>query len=59
MDTTWDNIMYKITESTWDKLQNQSQKKSKNFQDSKIFVAKTFRIKPVNCIIFQIRDKDA
>ena len=33
--------------------------KSENFPDSKIFVAKTFWIKPVNCIIFQIRDKYA
>ena len=33
--------------------------KSKNFPDSKIFVAKNFRIKRVNCIIFQIRDKYA
>ena len=32
-------------------------RKGKNFTDSKIFVTKTFRIKPVNCIIFQIRDK--
>ena len=34
-------------------------RKGENFPDSKIFVAKTFRIKPVNCIIFQIRDKYA
>ena len=31
--------------------------KSENFPDSKIFVVKTFRVKRVNCIIFQIRDK--
>ena len=31
--------------------------KSKNFPDSKIFVAKTFRIKRVNRVNFQIRDK--
>ena len=31
--------------------------KSKNFPDSKIFVAKTFRIKRVNRDNFQIRDK--
>ena len=34
-------------------------RKGESFLDSKIFVAKTFRIKPVNCIIFQIRDKYA
>ena len=34
-------------------------RKVENFPDSKIFVAKTFRIKPVNCIIFQIRDNYA
>ena len=34
-------------------------RKSENFPDSKIFVAKTFRMKRVNCIIFQIRDKYA
>ena len=33
--------------------------KSKNFPDSKIFVAKTFRIKRVNRVNFQIRDKCA
>ena len=33
--------------------------KSKNFPDSKIFVAKTFRIKCVNLTNFQIRDKCA
>ena len=56
MDTTWDNIRYKIRESTWDKIRV---RKSENFPDSKIVVAKTFRIKHVNCIIFQIRDKYA
>ena len=34
-------------------------RKNENFPDSKIFVAKTFRIKRVNCINFQIRDKYA
>ena len=34
-------------------------RKGENFPDSKIFVAKTFWIKPINCIIFQIRDKYA
>ena len=34
-------------------------RKGENFPGSKIFVAKTFRMKPVNCIIFQIRDKYA
>ena len=38
---------------------SQSQKKSKNFPDSKIFVAKTFRMKRINCINFQIHDKCA
>ena len=33
--------------------------KSENFPDSKIFVAKTFRIKRVNRVNFQIRDKCA
>ena len=33
--------------------------KSDNFPDSKIFVAKTFRIKRVNRVNFQIRDKCA
>ena len=33
--------------------------KSENFPDSKIFVAKTFQIKRVNCINFKIRDKGA
>ena len=33
--------------------------KSENFPDSKIFVAKTFRIKRVNRANFQIRDKCA
>ena len=33
--------------------------KSENFPDSKIFVAKTFRIKRVNRVNFQIRDKGA
>ena len=33
--------------------------KSENFPDSKIFVAKTFRIKRVNRVNFQIRDKYA
>ena len=32
-------------------------RKNENFPDSKIFVAKTFRIKRVNCINFQIRAK--
>ena len=31
-------------------------RKGKNFPDSKIFAAKPFRKKPVNCISFQIRD---
>ena len=34
-------------------------RKNENFPDSMIFVAKTFRIKRVICIIFQIRDKYA
>ena len=34
-------------------------RKSKNFPDSKIFVAKTFRIKRVNRVNFQIHDKCA
>ena len=34
-------------------------RKIEDFPDSKIFVAKTFRIKRINCIIFQIRDKYA
>ena len=38
MDTTWNNIRYKIREITWDKIRV---RKSENFQDSKIFVAKT------------------
>ena len=33
--------------------------KSKNFPDSKIFVAKTFQIKHVNRVNFQIREKCA
>ena len=33
--------------------------KSENFPDSKIFVTKTFRIKRVNHVNFQIRDKGA
>ena len=33
--------------------------KSENFPDSKIFVAKTFRIKRVNRVNFQIRNKCA
>ena len=33
--------------------------KSENFPDSKIFVAKTFRLKRVNRVNFQIRDKCA
>ena len=33
--------------------------KRENLPDSKIFVAKTFRIKSVNCVNFQIRDKCA
>ena len=33
--------------------------KSENFPDSKIFVAKTFQIKRVNGVNFQIRDKCA
>ena len=33
--------------------------KSENFPDSKIFVAKTFQIKRVNRVNFQIRDKCA
>ena len=32
-------------------------RKSKDFPDSRIFVAKTFRIKSVNRVNFQIRDK--
>ena len=31
-------------------------RKGKNFPDSKIFAAKPFQKKPVNCISFQIRD---
>ena len=34
-------------------------RKNENFPDSKIFVARTFRIKCVNCINFHIRDKYA
>ena len=34
-------------------------RKSENFPDSKIFVAKTFRIKRVNCVNFQFCDKCA
>ena len=34
-------------------------RKNENFPDSMIFVAKTFRIKRVKCINFQIRDKYA
>ena len=33
--------------------------KSENFPDSKVFVAKTFRIKRVHCVNFQIRHKRA
>ena len=41
------------------RFQTTKVRKSENFLDSKIWVAKTFRIKRVNCVNFQIRDKCA
>ena len=55
----WDNQQLKVLSGVNTEPLKSRVTKSKNFPDSKIFVAKTFRIKCVNHVNFQIRDKYA